>query len=168
MSDPWHVEVVPLSAHDGWLLRCIERPDLAVQLSTLDDMGGRIAKAIAAAVGHTDTQGMVLRFSYPRGDITLYQLTREDDGTIGRDQVPGLRLVSASRTQDLVQAIAIADGVPADVVRIIFDPTWPTEPPGQRRPTTPKVAKRVGYWCGRAAALARTIRSRSASVGVGY
>ena len=76
MSDLWHVEVVPLQAHDGWLLRCIERPDVAVQLSTLDDMGGRIAKAIAAAASYTDTQWMALRFSYPRGDITLYQLTR--------------------------------------------------------------------------------------------
>ncbi len=123
MSDPWHVEVVPLPAHDGWLLRCIEQPDVAIQLSTLDDMGGRIAKAIAAAVGHTDTQGMALSFSYPRGDITLYQLTREADGTIGCDQVPGLRLGSTSRTQDLVQAIAVADGVSADVVGIVFDPT---------------------------------------------
>ena len=52
MNDPWHVEVVPLPAHDGWLLRCLERPDVAVRLSTLDDMGGRIARAIAASVGH--------------------------------------------------------------------------------------------------------------------
>ena len=123
MSDPWHVEVVPLPAHDGWLLRCIERPDVAVQLSTLDNMGGTIAKAIAAAVGHTDTRGMAVSFSYPRGDITLYQLTRQADRTIRCDQVPGLRLSGASRTQDLVQAIAVADGVPADIVGIVFDPT---------------------------------------------
>lgn len=50
MSDPWHVEVVPLAAHDGWLLRCIDRPDVVVELSTLDDMGGTIAKAIAEAL----------------------------------------------------------------------------------------------------------------------
>ena len=123
MSDPWHVEVVPLPAHDGWLLRCIERPDVAIQLSTLDNMGGRIARAIAAAVGRTDTQEMALSFSYPQGDITLYQLKRGADGTIGCDQVPGLRLGSASRTQDLVQAIAVADGAPADAVGIVFDPT---------------------------------------------
>lgn len=123
MSDPWHIEVVPLPARDGWLLRCLERPDVAVQLSTLDDMGGTIAKAIAAAVGRTDTECMALSFSYPQGDITLYQLTRETDGTISCDQVPGLHLSSASRTQDLVQAIAVADGVPADTVGIVFDPT---------------------------------------------
>ena len=45
-------------------------------------MGGRIAKAVAAAVGHTNTQGMVHSFRYPRGEVTLYQLTREADGTI--------------------------------------------------------------------------------------
>lgn len=123
MSDPWHVEVVPLRAHEGWLLRCVERPDVAVQQSTLDDMGGTIAVAIAEAVGHTDTQGMALSFSYPRGDITLYQLTVEADGTISCAQVPGLRLGGASRTQDLVQAIAVADGVPVDAVGIVFDPT---------------------------------------------
>ncbi len=77
MSDPWHVEVVPLSAHDGWLLRCIERPDVAVQLSTLDDMGGRIARAIAAAVGHTDTQGMAVSFSYPRDGMSRANSIRE-------------------------------------------------------------------------------------------
>lgn len=123
MSDLWHVEVVPLSAHDGWLLQCIERPDIAVHLSTLDDMGGRMAEAIAVAVGRTDTQGMALSFSYPRGDINLYQLKREANGTISCAQVPGLLLSSASRTQDLVQAIAIADGLPADIVGITFEPT---------------------------------------------
>jgi hypothetical protein len=40
-------------------------------------VGGSIAKAIAAAASYTDTQWMALRFSYPRGDITLYQLTRQ-------------------------------------------------------------------------------------------
>ena len=53
----------------------------------------------------------------------LYQLTRDADGTIGCDQVPGLRLGSAAWTQDLVQAIAVADGVPVDVVGIVFDPS---------------------------------------------
>ena len=123
MSDPWHVEVVPLPAHEGWLMRCMELPEVAVQLSTLDNMGGTIAKAIAEAVGHTDTQGMALSFSYPRGDITLYQLTVESDGTISCEQVPGLRLGGASRTQDLVQEIAVADGVPPETVGIVFDPT---------------------------------------------
>lgn len=66
---------------------------------------------------------MALSFSYPHGDITLYQLTVEADGTISCDQVPGLRLDGVSRTQDLVQAIAIADGLPADAVGIVFEPT---------------------------------------------
>ena len=122
MSDVWQVEVVPLPAHDGWLLRCTERPEVVVQLSTLDDMGETIAQAIAESIGRSDTSGMGLDFSYPQGDITLYQLTREDDGTISCDQVPGLYLSGASRTQDLVQAIAVADGVPADLVGIVFDP----------------------------------------------
>lgn len=122
MTEPWHVEVVPLPAHDGWLLRCIERPEVVMQLATLDDMGATIADAIAKAVGRQDTLGMAISFSYPLGDVTLYRLTRETDGTISCDQVPGLRLNGASRTQDLVHAISVADGVPADMVGIVSQP----------------------------------------------
>ena len=46
----------------------------------------------------------------------------ETDGTISCNQISGLRLSGASRTQDLVQAIAIAIGVPADAVGIVFAP----------------------------------------------
>jgi hypothetical protein len=67
---------------------------------------------------------MAVSFNYPLGDITLYQLTREDDGTISCDQVPGLRLSGASRTQDLVQAIALADGASPDTVGIVFKPIY--------------------------------------------
>lgn len=121
MTEPWLVEVSPLPAHDGWLLTCPERPDVAIRLSTLDDMGASIARAIADDLGRPDTRGLSITFSYPRGDITLYQLTRETDGTISVGEVPGLRLSGASRTQDLVQAIAVADGVPADTVGIVFE-----------------------------------------------
>lgn len=121
MTEPWHVEVSPLPAHDGWLLNCTERPEVTIRLSTLDDMGGSTAQAIADDLGRPDTRGLSITFSYPRGDITLYQLTKETDGTISVDQIPSLRLSSASRTQDLVQAIAVADGVPADTVGIVFE-----------------------------------------------
>lgn len=121
MTELWHVEVSPLPTHDGWLLSCTERPELAIRLSTLDNMGGRIAEAIAEALGRPDTRDMSIHFSYPQGDITLYHLTREPGGTISVDQVPGLWLSGASRTEDLVQAIAVADGVPTETVGIVFE-----------------------------------------------
>ena len=79
--------------------------------------------AIAEAVGHTDTQGMALELQLPPGDITLYQLTVEADGTISVTRCRAYGSSGASRTQDLVQAIAVADGVPVDAVGIVFDPT---------------------------------------------
>lgn len=122
MTDPWHVDVVPSPNHDGWQLRCTERPEVVVDLTTLDDMGDKIAQAIAKAAGRPDTRRMAVSFNYPLGDISLYQLSREDDGTISCDQVPGLRLSGTSRTQDLVQAIALADGASPDTVGIVFKP----------------------------------------------
>ena len=37
-------------------------------------------------------------------------MTREADGTISRDQVPGLRLAGESRTRHTMQAIALDTG----------------------------------------------------------
>ena len=122
MTEPVHVQVSPLPAYDGWLLRCTEYPEVVIHTPTLDGMGSTMAQAVADAAGRPDTTGMHLSFDYPRGDIALYKVTRELDGTISCDQVPGLRLSGDSRTRDLVHAIALATGTSPDTVGIAFEP----------------------------------------------
>lgn len=123
MTAPLHVQVSPLPSYDGWLLRCVEYPEVVIHVPTLDDMGGKVVRAVAAAIGRPDTFGMAITFDYPQGDIHLYQITREPDGTFSCGQVPGWRLSSDSRTSDLVQSLAVTNGTSPDTIGITFEPS---------------------------------------------
>ncbi len=71
-------------------MRCIECQRSPFGSSTLDNMGGTIAKAIAEAVSHTDTQVMALSFSYPRGDITTGSPSRpKERSAVNRSRAYG-------------------------------------------------------------------------------
>lgn len=92
-----------------------------VHTPTLDDMGRKVAEAIADATGRSDTSGMSLGFYYPRGDIDLHQITREPDNTFTCDQVPGWWVSGDSRISDLVLSIAVTTGASPDTIGITFE-----------------------------------------------
>lgn len=122
MTESLHVQVSPLAAYDGWLLRCTEYPEVVIHTPTLDDMGRKVAQAVADATGRPDTIGMAISFDYPRGEIDLYQITREPDDTFTCSQVPEWRVSGDSRISDLVQSIALATGTSPDTVGIALEP----------------------------------------------
>ncbi|GAA1437988.1 hypothetical protein GCM10009616_40660 [Microlunatus lacustris] len=122
MSEPVHAQVQPLPSHDGWVLRCTEYPEVILHLKTLDHLGPKALAAIASAANWSDTTGKAVDFEYPRGPLTLYQVTREPDGALSCNQVPGVRLSGQSQTRDIVHSIALATGSPPDSVGITFEP----------------------------------------------